>query len=278
MKNFLGEPLVHFLLIGAALFLAFEVSKKGTQETPNRIVVSNSEVEQLAAKFERTWMRPPDEEEQAKLIQDYVRNEVCYREAVALGLDRNDPLVRRRMRQKLEFILEDLTEETSPGDGPLGEYLEQHPERFGVEPKVTFHQLYLNPDRRRDLAGDAERLLKELRGGEEPEALGDPSLVKTHFSLATRSEIARQFGDVFAMEVVALEPGDWAGPIRSGLGGHLVKVYERVEGRLPKLDEVRSQVERAWQVQRGKELKDQAFAQLLEGYEIVVEPAPAEDL
>lgn len=276
MRKLWREPLVHFLVIGAGLFLAFGFTQDKRTEAPNRIVVDAGQVEQLAAQFRRTWLRPPTEEELAGLIESHVRDEVYYREALAMGLDRNDPQVRRRMRLKLEFLLEDLTAEEPPGDEVLSAYLEQHPERFRIEPQVSFRQVYLNVDRRLDPAADAERMLAELRAGVAAETLGDPTMLPDEQTAVSGGEIARTFGEEFAQDVMSLEPGAWSGPLYSGLGAHLVLVTERREGRLPELAEVRAEVEREYLAQRRRELKDLAYLKLREGYEVIVVPAKAQ--
>ena len=272
MKLVWREPLVHFLALGAALFLVFGLTQETGGKGPKQILVDADQVEQLAAQFSRTWLRPPTEEELASLIESHVRDEVYYREALAMGLDQNDPMIRRRMRQKLEFLLEDLTAE-EPGDEVLATFLQEHRDEFQVEPRVSFRQLYLNPDRRRDLEGDAQMMLQRLRAGEAPESVGDPTLVQYELTLATQSEIARSFGEAFAQDVVALAPGAWTGPIHSGLGAHLVLVTERREGRLPELAEVRNRVAAEYLAQRRQELKDMAYRKLREGYEVIIEPA-----
>jgi hypothetical protein len=227
MSRFWREPIVHFLLIGAGLFLAFDLTQDERPDAANRILVEPSQVEQLAAQFERTWLRPPTEEELAGLIESYVRDEVYYREALAMGLDQDDPQVRRRMRLKLEFLLEDLTAAEPPDDEVLSAYLQQHPDRFRIEPTLTVRQVYLNPDRRPDLEGDAERILADLRAGAAPDTFGDRSMLPAEQTAVSTSEIARTFGKTFAQEVVALEPGAWSGPLYSGLGAHLVLVTDR---------------------------------------------------
>jgi len=267
------EPLVHFLVIGAALFLAFDLTREEGGDAANLIRIDAGQVEQLAAQFQRTWLRPPTGQELAGLVEGRVREEVYYREALAMGLDRNDPQVRQRMRLKLEFLLEDLTAEAPPADETLLAYLEKHPERFRVEPRFSFRQVYLNPDRREALAADSERLLAELLAGAEPDSAGDPTLLPLEQRNVSPSEIARTFGETFAAKVAALEPGRWRGPIYSGLGAHLVLVTERREGRLPGLEEVRSEVERDYSAQRRQELKDLAYQKLRERYQVVIEPA-----
>lgn len=267
------EPLVHFLLLGAALFAAFGVMQERGDEGPDRIVVDASQVQQLAARFKRTWLRAPTQEELVGLVEGYVREEVYYREALAMGLDRNDPVVRNRMRVKLEFLLEELGAEGAPGDEALAAYLREHADAFRLPARVSFRHVYLSPDRRDDLAGDAGRVLARLNVGAAPAALGDRPLVPEEYVLATPAEIGRVFGDAFAQELGAIEPGAWAGPVYSGLGGHVVKVSERKEGRPPALAEVRAQVEREYLARRRTQLKESAYRRLREAYEVVVAPA-----
>jgi hypothetical protein len=272
MKTLWREPLVHFLMIGAGLFLLFGLTRDPDTNAVSRIVVSPGRIEQLAANFERTWMRPPTEAEVTGLISEFVRDEVYYREALALGLDKDDPLIRRRMRQKLEFALEDLSAEEAPSDEVLLDFLQQHQDRFTIKARVAFEQLYLNPDNHQNLKADAESILASLRAEAAPEGLGDPIMIGQKFALATQSEISRQFGGAFALEVFALNSEDWSGPLYSGLGVHLVRVTARQEGRLLTLAEIRDRIEREWQAQRRKEFKDKAYQKLLEGYEVVIEP------
>ncbi len=265
------EPLVHFLLIGAALFVFYDQTREQGSEAPNRIVMSSGQVEQLAANFKRTWMRPATETELAGLIESYVRDEVFYREALAMGLDQSDPVVRQRMRSKLEFILEDLSS-TEVADEVLLAYLQEHPDKFRSPVQISFQQIYLSTDGRTDLAAEADTVLAKLNEGAAPESLGDPTLVPHAFALATQSEIERSLGERFGGEVVELASSDdWVGPMFSAYGGHLVRVSERVDGRDPDLAEIRSLVEREYLVERRNEIKDLAYAKLREGYDVTIE-------
>jgi hypothetical protein len=235
--------MLHFLLIGAALFLYFDFVGSGDNDAPvaKRIVVSSGQVEQLAANFERTWSRPPTQQELDAMVEGHVREEVFYREALAMGLDQNDPMVRKRMRMKLEFILQDLSGQDA-SDDVLSDFLNQNPDRFRDEVQLTLRQVYLNPDERPDLESDAGQLLVSLRNGSAPEALGDQTLAPRTYQLATQSEIARDFGDEFAREIASLLVGDWSGPVFSPFGAHLVKIEARIAARLPELAEVRDEV------------------------------------
>jgi len=270
IKSLWREPLLHFLLIGAAMFLFYDLMREQGSEAPKRIVVNSSQMEQLAANFKRTWMRPATENELSALVENYVREEVFYREALAMGLDQNDPLVRRRMRMKLEFILEDLSSQDVT-DEKLTAFLEKHPDKFRSEAQVSFQQVFLNPDKRKDLGNDAKQLLASLNDGASPESMGDPTLVPFDYSLATQSEIARSFGERFAQDAIKLEPGDWTGPVYSAYGGHLLKVSERIEARQPALAEIRELVKREYLVQLRKEQKNLAYQTLRDGYEITIE-------
>ena len=271
IKKLLYEPLVHFMLIGAALFLIFGLTQEKSSSASNRIVVSAGQVEQLNAQFERTWMRAPTQEELASLVKNHVRDEVYYLEALAMGLDQNDPLIRRRMRQKLEFILEDLTAVKADEESLIA-FLKQHPEKFRVEPRVSFSQLYLNPDKHQDFEADTKNILENLNKGQDPESLGDPTMLQYQYKLVTQSEISRWFGEEFSMEVVGFKAGVWKGPVFSRIGFHFVWIENQVAGRLPELAEVRDQVEREYLRQRQQELKDMAYRKLLEGYEVDIAP------
>lgn len=277
VTRLMREPLVHFLLIGAALFLLFSFMSSPAGDKANRIVVTPGQVEQLAARFKGTWLRPPSKEEIAGLIESYVRDEVYYREATAMGLDKNDGVIRRRMRMKLEFILEDISAQAEPTDEELTAFLQKHRERFQQEAQISFRQVYLNPDKRRDTKGDVKKILARLRGGTKPEAVGDPIMVGYEFELSYESDVERLFGESFARQIVTLVPGDWAGPVISGLGTHLVMVSERKERRMPELAEVRAMVEREWLAQHRQELKDAIYRKFLEGYEVVMEQPKAAD-
>lgn len=271
IKHLWQEPLVHFLLIGAAIFIFYGATRDVASEAPNRIVVSSGQLEQLKSNFQRTWMRPPNQSELNALVESFVREEVFYREAVAMGLDQNDPQVRQRMRMKLEYMLEDLSSQ-SVTDEVLIAFLKKNPDKFRNETQLTFQQVYLNPEKRKDLEADAKELLTRLNGGVSPDTVGDPTLVPVDYVLSTQSDIARSFGERFAAETIKLAPGDWTGPIFSAYGGHLLQVSERVDARLPALEEIRADVEREYLVQKQSELKELAYQRLRENYEVTVEP------
>jgi hypothetical protein len=272
---FVREPLVHFLLLGAALFGVCALLGARTSERTGHIVVTPGHLEHLVVSFTRTRQRPPTAPELAGLIDDYIRDEVLYREAVAMGLDRDDTIVRRRLRQKLEFLTEETAEMAPPADAELQAFMQQRPDAFRVEPRLAFQHVYLSRDRRGDATDAAARqLLGQLTTGAaatDTAALGDPFLLPTAFAMSSRSEIARLFGEAFAQQLQHLEPGRWAGPIESEYGLHLVFVHERTDGRVPALAEVRQAVQREWLAARRKEVNEQFYQRLRARYTVVVE-------
>jgi hypothetical protein len=276
MRRLLREPLLHFLLLGAVTFATYRLVG-GEAGGPSQIVVTPARLENLATTFARTWQRPPTEAELEGLIRDYVREEIYYREALAMGLDKDDTVVRRRLRQKLEFIGEGTIEQAEPSDEELKTWLAAHPEKFRAEPRFTFSQVYLNPERHRDsLAEDAARVLAQLRqagASADPAMLGDPSLLEHRFENAPATEIAAQFGGEFADQVAALPLAQWTGPVQSGYGVHLVRVQSRLEGRMPALDEIRDAVRREWNGARQREASEQFYQALRERYTVTVERA-----
>ena len=174
MKQLWREPLIHFLALGAALFLWYGVGGGGSG-TQNRIVVSAGQIDQMVEIWRKTWQRPPTPREVEGLIEDFIREEVLFREAMAMGLDQDDTIIRRRLRQKIEFLAEDLTQTANPTDEQLQQFLVENPESFHVESRVSFRHIYFSRDRRGEaVASDAQESLDRLRAGFDPGELGDP--------------------------------------------------------------------------------------------------------
>jgi hypothetical protein len=282
LRRLLKEPLLHFLLLGAAIFVAHSLITNRSSAEPGKIVITQRQVENLAFGFAKTWQRPPTEQELAGLVHDRVREEVYYREAMALGMDKDDTVIRRRLRQKMEFVSDDLAAQAEPTDADLNAYLKAHADKFPVEQRFTFRHVYLNPDKHRaNLAGDTAQLLAELKkSGDKADisALGDVFLLEHDFTALPASEVAKQFGAQFAAKLGELSPGQWQGPVESGYGVHLVRVSERSEGRLPALADVRVAVRREWDNDRRRQANEKFFQDLLKRYVVTVEqPKLAQD-
>ena len=270
----LREPLFQFLVLGAALFGLFHLVDRKKAETPERIVISSARIANLADGFARTWQRPPGKEELQGLVDDYIRDEVFYREGRAAGLDRDDVIIRRRVRQKMEFSAEDASV-PEPSEAQLAAYLEANPERFRAEDHLTFHQVFLSTTRRaatidRDSKHVAD-VLAHADAAVDTTALGDPFLLGEEFHAVSPNEVASVFGDGFAKRISTIEPGRWQGPIPSSFGQHFVYISERLQGGLPPLDAVRPAVRREWSNARRLEAEQKLYGSLREHYEIVVE-------
>jgi hypothetical protein len=271
----LREPLLHFLLIGAALFLLYRVLNANEPAAPRSIVVSESRVEALAENFAKTWMRPPSAPELKGLVDDYVAEEVYYREAIAMGLDRDDTVIRRRLRQKMEFVTDDVAAAAPATDAQLQAYLDAHQDKFVEPARLTFRQVFLSRERRgAAVQRDAERLLAQLRAGKpaaNAQALGDSTLLPAAMESATPQDIDNTFGTEFAAAIVNAPLGQWSGPVPSGYGVHLVMVEQREAGALPSLAQIRPTVQREWDAEQRRKAKDALLQQLLSKYDVRVE-------
>jgi hypothetical protein len=282
LRRILREPLLHFLLLGIAIFASYGWVSKRISNEPGKIVITAGQIASTAEGFTRTWRRPPTSEELEGLVQDQVREEVYYREALALGMDKDDVIIRRRLRQKMEFVTDDLVAEARPSDEELGAYLNTHAHLFLVNGKLTFTQVFLDPQKHGEyLTRDTTQLLTRLNqtGGKmDVAALGDALLLDHRFDGIPTSEIEKLFGDKFAAKVAELTLGQWQGPIESGYGVHLVFVSERTEGRLPALGEIREAVQREWTNARRIEANEKLYRELLSRYRVTIERwQPAEE-
>jgi hypothetical protein len=274
MRRWLREPLLHFVLIGLAIFVAFRVL--GPADRPqSSIVVTQGIIDGQVAAFSRTWLRPPTPEEIDGLIREYVREEVYYREGLALGLDRDDTVIRRRLQQKLEFVAEAQGMAAEPTDEQLRAFFDAHADQYRTDERVSFVHVYLNTERRAaTLARDVEQLLDELRAGGaslDPAGLGDATMLERVFENTALRDVAAQFGDTFAARLAQLPVGQWQGPVESAYGTHLVLVRERTEARAPGLEEVRDAVRRDWLNEQRIAANTRFYQSLLQRYTVTIE-------
>jgi len=279
VSRWLREPLLHFVLLGAALFALNELVAKDPVNAGNAdeatIVVTPGRIENLAALFAKTRQRPPTPDELRGLVDDYVLEEALYREGVAIGVDTNDTVVRRRVRQKMELMVDDLLDLAEPTEDDLRTWLAEHPHDYGAPPLTSFRQVYLSPGRRGEtIREDARRLLAELRSAAadvDPHELGDPSLLEAAFADADPRRIDQAFGPGFADQLDELPLGEWSGPLESAFGLHLVAVDRRTEPTAPALADVRAAVERDWSYARRAEATERFNEQVLERYRVSIE-------
>jgi hypothetical protein len=269
-------------LLGAALFvLDAWLRPVAPPAATSAIIVSEARIRNLAQNFARTWQRPPTREELDGLIESHIREEVMVREALALGFDRDDAIIRRRLQQKMEFVSEEAAALARPTDEELNAYLKANADAFRAEPRATFVQVFLDPSKRQAaLANDAKRLLDALqRAGASPDLAnaGDRLLLlEPRYEDASQSEVARIFGTEFG-EALMKQPVDkWVGPIASGYGVHLVRLEALTPGGTPALDDLRPLVEREWANAKRQALSQALYEKLRAKYTIKVQmPEPA---
>jgi hypothetical protein len=265
-----NEPLLHFAVLGAALFAVHAVvSGPSSPETDKTIRISAGDVRRLAAAWELQWRRPPTKPELDSLVEEHVREEILYREALAMGLDRDDSIVRRRLAQKMQFLAED-TAESEPSEAELRRFFEERPELFAKPERLTFEHFYFSRDVRGErAASDAEDALAAMREGARPS--GDRSALQARYAEQSREQVAALFGASFAERAFALPLDAWHGPLESGYGLHLVRVEAREAPRLPEFRAVRAQVRELWLDENRLETNERVYERLRAAYSVEVE-------
>ena len=275
LSTILREPLIHFFVLGAGIFLLFGLIGGSEEDQTDTIIVKAGQIDRMVEGWKKTRMRAPTVDELKGLIEDQIREEIYYREALAMGLDRDDMIIRRRLRQKMEFLSHDLTAQVDPTEAELEAYLQENTIMFLIEPWITFRYIYLNLDKRgNDTHDDALRLLARLRSGDnkiDAATLGDPFPLPRDYESVPESDVRNLFGRDFTAQLLTQELNVWHGPVPSGYGLHLVLIRERTKPRIPELDEVRDAVSREWVETRRRETNEEIFKQLRERYTVVVE-------
>ncbi len=276
--KFPREPLLHFVLIGAAIYLLYGAFAEPLPETDDKnIVVTAAEIEWMQTSWQKRWNRPPTDRELDGLVQQYIRETVLYREALTMGLNQHDQVIRRRLAQKLEFLAKDLVALTPPTDEELQAYFDKHRERYQAPVLYTFTQVYIDPDKRGDTTLDhaaaiKAKLIAEGDAIEDPGALGDDFMLQNYYPQKDGSEIQKLFGGGFTDSLTELAPEKWHGPVLSGYGTHLVYVHNVIEPPAPVFAEVLERVTQDWRMQRSEELNEQFYTTLRDTYTVVIEP------
>ena len=275
LKKWLREPLLHFLLIGGSLFLLYGLQNETSINDDNRIVINEADIERLITLWQKKRQRLPTQLELNGLIEQRIREEVMYREAMAMGLEHNDPIVRRRLAQKVEFISSDLAELVEPADTELSDYLDSHRERFELPARINFEQVYLNIDQHGEqLLQDAQQLLNELRkpGSQiDINTVGDPFMFGQQHSHLSAQGVSRLFGQDFANTIFSLPVGSWQGPVSSGYGVHLVRIGSKTVATLPELAAVQDKVRNEWQAEQRRQIDESFYQSLRQRYQVIIE-------
>lgn len=258
----------------AALILFLVLGPPAGEQNLTRIELTTADVAQVRATFERTWNRPPTAVELQRAFEEYVRSEVLYREALARGLDRNDPVVKMSLVRKITLLGSAAASDAEPTDEEIEAYFDLRAERYRLPASVSMMQIYLNRDRRGDaIDADAASLLAQLKqedpGAERVTELGDASMLPNVLRGVSDEDVARRFGESFRQAIVSLPIGLWQGPVESGFGLHMVKISERVDSRIPAWTEVRERVRNDLLYEARQAAEDQFYAEVVPRYQLV---------
>ena len=272
MKRLLREPLFHFLALGSLIFVVYEAMYREPPAPRNTIDISPARIEQLSKGFEAAWHHPPSSQELAGIVAETVREEVYYREALALGLDTNDTIVRRRLRQKMEFLTDSGAEVLAPGQGELEAYWLTNQVNFQEGARVSFEQVYLGQDTTQKIADQLLRMLQAQPDSDVSE-LGERSMLPARLDLVSDQHADSVFGSGFYGRIKDLPLGAWGGPIVSGFGAHLVRVTENVPPHTLPLVKIQDRVRRDWQLGKKKELREFEYERMLNNYVVKIHDA-----
>ena len=273
------EPLLHFLLIGAAIYVCYGLFVP-SQEMPDdrTVTITAGEIASLAANWQRRWNRPPTAQELDGLVRQYARELVLYREALAMGLDDDDVVIRRRMVQKLEFLSQDLMTPPAPETDVLESWFAEHIDDYREPDRYTVTHIYLNADSRGGrTTEEAAAIRDELNALPETprdlSAYGDRFMLQNYYPDRSAAELTRLLGPGFAESVTQMEPGRWHGPVLSDYGVHVVRVEDHRQAPTPEFRQMEDRVRQDWINARREELNDQFLDAILARYEIIVEEA-----
>jgi hypothetical protein len=270
------QPLVHFLLAGVVLFAASSFLERSNGPKSTAIQVTAAEIQRLTDVWARQYGRTPTPTELRNLIDDYVREEVYYREAMASGLDKGDSIIRRRLVEKMEFLSQEVAS-GQPNDKELQEYFSRNQEKFQLPPQVAFSHIFFSPSKRgATLQTDAAKalvLIENKKTSGDASKLGDPFMLQSEYPLQTPEEVRALFGSEFTDQLFKLRPGEWQGPLRSSYGVHLVRIVRYQPSHSPQLDEVRNQVVTDFKNARLQNASEAYYARLRQRYQIEVDNA-----
>ncbi|MEL6252061.1 MAG: peptidylprolyl isomerase [Bacteroidota bacterium] len=272
MKKLLREPLLHFLLIGAFLFLLYEWRKTNDTSTRGQITVTDSDIRQLISTYENNWRKKPDTLTLRDLVAEHIRGELMYQEALNLGLENNDEIIKRRLRQKYEFLVKDLSSVKKPEEEDLQSFYQDHTDNYQSERKMSFSHIYFSPDKRKEPLHAAHKLLKEISDKEvKPEAYGDDFHLQQFYASRDYREIVQNYGKQFSDTLFSKTTSGWQKPMVSGYGVHLVHISSFEEPEPLPFSEVRSLVLQDWKADQLTAFNEELYQNLLSNYEVVHE-------
>jgi len=266
-RRILQEPLLHFLVVGSLLF--FYLSSTDTETKP-QVTISQGKIKQLTAQFSKTRQRTPSDEELDALIENQIREDLAFEHGVQMGLVENDSIIKRRVQQKIEFMLNDSIGSIEPSHEDLQTYLESHKEHYTIAPIYSFKNVYINPEKHESVdAFIIELQSKDLNTNYK--ILGDSMMLESEYKHISTAQIARLFGRKFAKSLDAIPLDDWQGPVKSGYGVHLVLIENKILKHSATLEEVETEVRRDFRADAQKKALNAFYNQLKEQYNVKVE-------
>ena len=269
LQRFLREPLFHFILIGGLFFLIYSTVNDTYGNSTDTIVITPDRIRQIETEFKGVWNREPSDEELDSLIKGEVRSEVYYRDALALRLDENDAVVRRRLRQKMEFLTDTGVYLQQPSESELASYFTANEQNYRIEPRLAFEQIYLGKSSSKDLVVQTLALLSQDHAINSA-TIGQSTLLPAQLKLSQPAAIDSVFGKGFYHQIVELTPGEWAGPVTSVYGTHLVRTLDGQPGRIPALEDIRDSVINEWKTSKALENREQDYIKRRNRYTVEI--------
>jgi hypothetical protein len=277
IRRFSGEPLLHFFVIGALIYAAYAFTgERNYEDEAKRITITAGEITWLEDVWNKRWNRAPTPRELEGVVRQLLRERVLSSEAIAMGLDKDDIVIRRRLSQKLEYLSQDLAGAGTPTDEELAAFLTQNAKAYETPALVTLTHIFFDPDKRGDQALEEAKTQKVVLANlkvapTDARSYGDQFLLQSYYPERSYAELSKLFGSGFVETLVKLSPEEWHGPVLSGYGVHLVYIHHREEARPAKLEDVKDRVLAAWQDMKRKQLSEKYLAGLLERYEVSIE-------
>ena len=269
MKKIIKEPFFHFIIIGIALFLLYGLVNKNT-DSKNTIIINDFDLENIISSFEMQWKRDPTEQELQNIINQNMKQEVFYQEALKMNLDHNDEIIKRRLSQKMQFLSNDIASLSEPTDDILKAYYKENSDKYLTSAAYTLYQIIFSPDKRNDNYKDASKTLKQFPEAtfDEMQKLGDKLPFSYFFEDVDANELGLQLGSIFPDELKSQEINKWVGPIQSGFGYHLVYITNKVEPREPEFEMVKKEVLRNYEYDNQIETNELIYQELKKSYDI----------
>jgi hypothetical protein len=284
IKRWLREPLLHFLAVGLLLFAVYGYMNRGRGgvESSRQIALTLDDLRTMDAYFESQWHRQPTPQEFQAMVEDKIREEVLYREGLAVGLDKDDTIVKRRMAQKMQFLAEDVATAHEPSTAELKAWFDKNSNKFALPSRYSFRHLYFSPDKRgKNAQDDAAKALTKISGQAEDSklaaSLGDQFMFQDYYGDRTPEAIAKEFGPQFAVALEKLKTGSWQGPVESGYGWHLVFVDTLIPGRIPAFEEIEPDVKTAWLGEQKQQAWQKAYAEMRAKYTVLLPGPPSKE-